>query len=91
VQASADTLAFDPTVSTNTADLYQASNTGASIDPMVTVAPGHETRMTVTITPTGAPGTEATGTLYVDDFVESNNVGAGVDEVAAVPYDYTVN
>jgi len=41
----------------------------------------------VTITPTGPPGTVVTGNLFIDDF--SNDTGGG-DELATIPYTYTV-
>jgi hypothetical protein len=47
----------------------------------------------VTITPSGASGTTVHGTLYVDDFVSGvppYGQAAG-DELAGLPYAYTIN
>jgi hypothetical protein len=59
------------------------------------LAPGQSTDILITITPTAPVGTVVTGTLYVDDFTLESFVGSkGVlpdaDEVAALPYSYTV-
>ena len=41
----------------------------------------------VQFTPTGPPGTLVTGNLFVDDF---NDDTGGGDELATIPYTYTV-
>jgi hypothetical protein len=85
--------AFDPTVKAPTGDLWRTStNPGAHFAPIV-VNPGQTATIPVTITPMGAAGTQATGTLYIDD---SNNIlfenfySPNGDEVAAIPYAYTI-
>ena len=68
--ASVVTSPFDTTVSSPTGDLESDSANPAtslgSFQP-ITVAPGQTATIPVTITPSGAPGTKVTGTLYLDD------------------------
>jgi hypothetical protein len=58
----------------------------------VYLAPGASTTITVSVTPSGPPGSRDSGTLYVDDF----SLGLpffGIfqsDELAAIPYSFTV-
>jgi hypothetical protein len=94
--ASVTTSPFDPTVSSPTGDLEADSANPAtslgSFDP-VTVGPGQTATIPVTITPAGASGTQVSGTLYIDD--NSNVLFANFldpigDQVAAIPYSYTV-
>jgi hypothetical protein len=47
----------------------------------------------VTAAPTGPPGTRVTGTLFVDDYALDSGYINGLvesDELAAIPYSYTV-
>ena len=46
----------------------------------------------MTITPSGASGTVVSGTLYVDDFVSNVPPYGQIagDELAALPYSYTI-
>jgi hypothetical protein len=58
----------------------------------VTILPGQTGVITVTITPSGTPGTVVSGNLYVDDYVTGvppygETTG---NELAAIPYSYTV-
>ena len=53
----------------------------------ITLEPGQTGTIIVTITPTAAPGAQASGVVYIDDF---NNFTDGGDEVIAFPYRYTV-
>ncbi len=94
--ASVTTSPFDPAVSSPAGDLQAASADPAtmlqSFAP-VTVAPGQTATIPVTITPAGASGTVVSGTLYIDDF--SNVLFANFfdpvgDQVAAIPYSYTI-
>ena len=89
------TAGFDRTVSSPTGDLWQAStdpNALSSLSPTI-VGPGRTATIPVTIKPSGASGTHVTGTIYVDaessavfrDFYSPNG-----DEVAALPYSYTI-
>jgi hypothetical protein len=97
------TRAFDPAVTANVSgdpigDLEElATNTSATasgtFDP-IEIAPGaaNATAIDVVITPSGAAGTVVTGTLYIDAYesgIPPYGQGAG-DEVAAIPYEYTI-
>jgi hypothetical protein len=93
---SVTTAAFDPSVSSSTGDLWAASAGGfpalETVEPVI-VNPGQSATIPVTITPSAAPGSTVSGTLYVDEanlllyeyFFEPNG-----NEVAAIPYSYTV-
>ena len=94
IALTVQTKSFDPAVTAPTGDLWlQAANPGAPFAP-VTINPGETGTINVTITPSGAPGTVVTGTLYID------TVASGVpppaysqfagDELAAIPYTYTI-
>jgi hypothetical protein len=99
--ASVVTSPFDPTVSSPTGDLESDSANPAtslgSFQP-ITVAPGQTATIPVTITPSGASGTKVTGTLYLDDvaYFEFGSIQNALvnypqaDEVAALPYQYTI-
>ena len=99
--ASVVTSPFDSTVSAPTGDLESDSaNPATSLDSFqpVTVAPGQTATIPVTITPSGASGTKVTGTLYLDDtaYFEFGSIQDALvnypqaDEVAALPYQYTI-
>jgi hypothetical protein len=89
---TAVTQAFDRTVRSGTDDLWEV---GLKFNRFYYLAPGQSVVTAVSITPTAAVGTQVSGTLYVDDFTLESFVGIrGVlpdsDEVAALPYSYTV-
>jgi hypothetical protein len=91
-KVTAVTQAFDRTVRFATDDLWEV---GLKFPHFYYLAPGQSVVTAVTITPTAAVGTQVSGTLYVDDFTLESLVGIrGVlpdsDEVAALPYSYTV-
>lgn len=56
------------------------------------INPGQSAVINVTITPAGASGTHVSGTLYADDLLD--NVPPygqfAADELAALPYSYTI-
>jgi hypothetical protein len=87
--AVAHTKAFDPAATSSTGDLWLAANqaTSGPFAPLV-LQPGQTGTITVTITPTGAKGTTVSGVLYVDTFADALFSG---DEIAAIPYSYTIN
>jgi hypothetical protein len=85
---SVHTRLFDPAVRASTGDpLPAAVDAGAPAATPVTVAAGAHGTITVTITPTGARGTVVSGVLYLDD---RDAVTGSTEEVAALPYSYTV-
>jgi Subtilase family/Peptidase inhibitor I9 len=87
--AVAHTKAFDPAAASSTGNLWLAANqeTAGPFDPLV-LQPGQSGTITVTVTPTGAKGTKVSGVLYVDTFADALFSG---DEIAAIPYSYTVS
>ena len=99
--ASVVTSPFDTAVSSPTGDLESDSaNPATSLDSFqpITIAPGQTGTIPVTITPSGASGTKVTGTLYLDDtaYFEFGSIQDALvnypqaDEVAALPYQYTI-
>lgn len=99
--ASVVTSPFDTAVSSPTGDLEADSanpaTSLASFTP-ITVGPGQTATIPITITPSGASGTKVTGTLYLDDtaYFEFGSIQDALvnypqaDEVAALPYQYTI-
>jgi hypothetical protein len=93
VKVTAVTQAFDNTVSTGTDDFWTK---GFKFGRFVFLEPGESLTIPVTIKPTAAVGTRVSGTLYVDDFTLAaffagfETVLPDADQVAAVPYSYTV-
>jgi hypothetical protein len=93
--ALAFTRAFDPAISSPTGDLWSASTDPSTLDSFdpVTVSPGQTATIPIAVTPAGRAGTHVRGTLFLDDanfilfdsFVEPNG-----NEVAAIPYRYTI-
>lgn len=53
----------------------------------LSLAPGQSGTITVTVTPAGNPGTTVHAVVYVDTF--SSFLLSG-DEIAAIPYTYTI-
>jgi hypothetical protein len=89
---TAVTRAFDTTVRSGADDLWQV---GLKFSRFYYLAPGQSAEIGITVTPTAPVGTVVSGTIYVDDFTLESFVGTkGVlpdaDEVAALPYTYTV-
>jgi hypothetical protein len=91
---TAVTQAFDPSMTSSTGDLWSELNGLSSGFSPTYVAPGATATITVRVAPTGAPGTQVAGTLYVDDYVLGAVFFDGPvssDELAAIPYSYTVS
>ncbi|HEY7147318.1 MAG TPA: hypothetical protein VH637_23975 [Streptosporangiaceae bacterium] len=92
VSMSVTAKAFDTSVTSDTGDINLAAiNPAASVTPVI-INPGDSGVINVTITPSGASGTKVSGTLYVDDLLDSvppfNQFSA--DELAGLPYSYTI-
>jgi hypothetical protein len=89
---TATAKAFDSAVTSSTGDFWQQSvDPAASFSPLV-INPGQTAVIDVTITPAGSSGTVVSGNLYVDDFtgdVPPYGQETG-DELAAIPYTYTI-
>ena len=77
-------LQFDPAVTSDTGDLWNPSI--PSYTPL-SLQPNQSGTINLTFTPSGAPGTVVTGTLYVDTFNPGTAFG---DEVVGLPYSYTI-
>jgi hypothetical protein len=92
---SAVTQTFDSTVHSKTGDMWSLFNNvgGGNFHP-VALKPGKSATISVTITPTAAPGTQVTGTVNLDDAFQVNAVTGyefgGGDELASMPFSYTV-
>jgi subtilisin family serine protease len=85
----ADTLGFDTSVTGSTGDYWlKTINSGASAAGL-SLAPGAGGQISVSFTPSASTpvGTVVSGTLYIDDYF--NDLQSG-DQLAAVPYTYTV-
>ena len=91
---SAVTKAFDATVSSSSGDLWQAFEGLSNTLAPVYIPAGGSATITVTITPSGPSGSTDAGTLYVDDLTIAGFNGIfgdpNGDEIAAIPYSYTV-
>jgi hypothetical protein len=89
---SATFKAFDQSVTSDTGDLELASLDPSTTFSPVVIQPGQSATINITITPSGSSGTQVNGTLYIDDFL--TNVPPygqqGADELAAIPYAYTI-
>jgi hypothetical protein len=91
---TATTKAFDSAITTAGGDLWLTALDGTVLSTFkaILVNPGQTVSVPVTVTPTGASGTVVSGTLYIDSLVNglppySQLTG---DEVAAIPYSYTI-
>jgi hypothetical protein len=89
---TATTKSFDPAVTSTTGDFWLASGNPSLISFPVVIGPGQTDVINVTITPSGKPGTVVSGKLYVDDFLDDVPPYGHItgDELAAIPYSYTV-
>ncbi|HEX4221326.1 MAG TPA: hypothetical protein VHZ97_03120, partial [Pseudonocardiaceae bacterium] len=83
------TRAFDPAASSPNGDIWRSQNGFAP----VIVQPGQSTTLYLTITPDAPSGTLVGGTLYLDDSSQVTQYGTSPsgDQLAALPYSYTVS
>jgi hypothetical protein len=89
------TQGFDPTVNSSTGDMWSLFNgIGSGAFRPVYVLPGRSATLPLTITPTASPGTHVSGSIVLDDVFLLNVLtgyeAAGGDELAALPFTYTV-
>jgi hypothetical protein len=86
--AQVQTQAFDGAAASSTGDFWLTATQPSppQFAPLV-LKPGQSGTITVTITPSGAKGSKVSGVLYVDTF--SSFLFSG-DDVAAVPYSYSI-
>jgi hypothetical protein len=92
VNAAVTTKAFDTSITSPGGDLWQlAVDANAPFEAFV-VPPGTTVTVSLTLVPAGASGTKISGTLYLDAL--ENGVPPYAeptgDEVAAIPYSYTI-
>jgi Subtilase family len=89
--AAVRTRAFDPAATSTTGDAWLLGIAPQPFAPLL-LQPGQTGTITVTVTPTGAPGSTVRAALHVDTFAVSTFLlgGSAVDEVAVLPYEYTV-
>ena len=89
---SATTEKFDTTTSSPQGDFWRfgvAPLASTASYNLFVVNPGQTRALTVTIRPSGKPGTVVAGVLYVDDFVDSLQFLSG-SQLVAIPYKYTI-
>ncbi len=90
---TATTEGFDPAVSSDTGDLWQAAiGAPITVSPVI-VQPGKSAVIPVIFAPTGTKGTKVSGVLYLDDdslFSLYGTLSPNADTVAAVPYSYVI-
>jgi hypothetical protein len=91
---TAVTKGFDTAVTSSTNDAWLgAVGLGSSFTPLV-LAPGQSQLATVTFKPNGTAGTVVSGKLYIDDLQSAvpppSSAQQSGDEVAAIPYTYTI-
>ena len=92
VAMTATAKAFDPAVTSTTGDLWPISLNPAGTFSPVAIAPGASATVDVTFTPSGSAGTVVTGDLYIDDYLSGIPPYGQIsgDELAAIPYTYTI-
>jgi hypothetical protein len=92
ITMTATTKPFDSAVSSSTGDYWMigATNSG-SVSPLL-LNPGQSGTINVTITPSGSNGTVVSGALYIGAIAGSVPPfgDQSADELAAIPYEYTV-
>jgi hypothetical protein len=92
---SAVTQSFDSTVGSKTGDMWSLFNkVGSGNFSPAYLKPGKSATISLTITPTAAPGTQVSGSINLDDAFQVNAVTGyefgGGDELASLPFSYTV-
>jgi len=90
---TAVTRAFDTSMHTGSDDLWQV---GFKFARFYYVEPDQVAQVKVQIVPTAAAGTQVSGVLYIDDFTlasfsPTQAFFPSADQVAALPYSYTVS
>jgi hypothetical protein len=85
----ADTLGFDTSVTGSTGDYWLKTIDSSASAAGLSLAPGAGGQISVSFTPNASTpvGTVVSGTLYIDDYFTDRPSG---DQLAAVPYTYTV-
>ncbi len=81
------TEALDPAVSAGTGNVWASLMGGSNAYTPLTLGPGQTGTIAVIFTPSSTSGTRVNGNLYLETY-DANAVFS--DEVAAVPYSYTI-
>lgn len=88
LSATATTQQFDPNATSTSGDLWLAGVDASAPAPTpLTLNPGQSGTITVTVTPSGKSGTTVNAVVYVDTYSSFLLNG---DDVAAIPYSYTI-
>ncbi len=94
MQASVHARGFAPDWTSSTGDpLLATVRADAPSATPITLPPGVRATLTVTLKPTGPIGTTVRGTLYLDTLQQDTGAAGQssyADEVAAIPYAYTI-
>ncbi len=92
IRMSVKTKAFDTSVTSATGDLWFLSVYPKATFSPVVLQPGQTAVVPVIIKPVGTAGTVVAGDLYVGDFLNNLPPYGQVtgDELAAIPYTYTI-
>ncbi len=92
-QARVHTQAFDGAATSTTGNGWLAATQASppAFTPLL-LQPGQSGTITVTVTPSGATGRTVSGVLYVNTFSFSTFLLglSAVDDIAAIPYSYTI-
>jgi hypothetical protein len=92
-RATITAKAFFGDYTSSTGDpLLSTVDTGAAAATPITIPAGGHATVTLHLTPTGAAGSVERGSLYIDTFNPFGSAGTAglVDEVAAIPFLFTV-
>jgi len=88
--ATAVLQAFDPSITASTGDYWADVTLGTTTYQPLVLAPGATGTITLTIQPAaGSVGKTLAGSIYVDA-ANPNDVWSAGDEIATLPYAYTV-
>jgi hypothetical protein len=92
VSMTARTERFDTTIRSSVGDFWRASVNPSTPFRIFVIKPGQTKTINVSITPSGAAGTQVSGHLYVDELIDDVPPygQAAADELSALPYSYTI-
>jgi hypothetical protein len=92
MNATATAKAFDGSITSDTGDIWLAATDPTATFSPIVIKPGQTAVIHVTITPSGSSGAHVTGFIYVDDFISDVPPYGQIagDELAALPYSYTI-
>ena len=93
ITMSATTKPFDPAVTSDTGDYWMLGALGSGAVTPLMLNAGQSGTINVTITPSASTGTVVSGAIYVGAIANGGPPfgDESADELAAIPYEYTVN